>query len=237
MSNSKLVNVKILSPNYTKKRNHKIDTITIHCVAGQLTATQLGNLFKNPDYQASSNYGIGVDCKIGLYVNECDRSWCSSSASNDHRAITIEVASDKTHPYHVNDDVYEKLILLLIDICQRNNIKKLLWKADKSLIGKIDKQNMTVHRWFKNKDCPGEYLYNKHYEIAQRVNDALSGNNDIKIGDTVKVINPINFDTGNKFKLWYNEYDVISIKNDRIVIGKNGKITAPIDRKYLKICY
>lgn len=237
MTNSKLVNIKMLSPNCTMNRNHKIDTITIHCVSGQLTAKQLGNLFLNPNYKASSNYGIGVDCKIGLYVEEKNRSWCSSSASNDHRAITIEVASDNFHPYHVNNDVLDTLILLLVDICQRNKIKKLLWQADKNLIGQIDKQNMTVHRWFKNKECPGEYLYNLHPEIAKRVNEKLLKKfNKIKIGDKVKVLKNIDSE-GKKFKLWYTEYDVLRIENDNAVIGIGNIITAKVPIKNIEICY
>lgn len=97
-----------------------------------------------------------------MCVEEKDRSWCSSSGSNDHRAITIEVASDTTHPYAVKEAAYKGLIDLLVDICRRNGIKELKWKADKNLIGKPDQQNMTVHRWFANKACPGDYLYNLH---------------------------------------------------------------------------
>lgn len=233
MSNSKLVDVKMLSPNMNTPRNHKIDTITIHCVVGQLTAKQIGNLFLNPNYQASSNYGVGSDNKIGLYVEEKNRSWCSSSPSNDNRAITIEVASDKTHPYHVNDDVYEKLIELLVDICQRNNIPKLLWKADKKLIGQVDKQNMTVHRWFKNKDCPGAYLYNLHFDIAKKVNSKLQK---FKVGDKVKVLNPITYD-GKPFKLWYSKYDVLRVENDKIIIGIGNIVTASINKNNIEVCY
>lgn len=108
-----------------------------------------------------------------MYVEEKDRSWCSSNAANDNRAITIEVASDTTHPYAVNSAAYAALLNLLTDICKRNGIKQLLWKADKSLIGQPDKQNMTVHRWFANKACPGDYLYNRHSEIAAEVNKRL----------------------------------------------------------------
>ena len=108
-----------------------------------------------------------------MYVEEKNRSWCTSSSSNDNRAITIEVASDTYEPYRVNDVAYKSLVKLLVDICKRNKIKKLLWKADKSLIGQVDKQNMTVHRWFANKSCPGDYLYNLHYQIADEVNRQL----------------------------------------------------------------
>ena len=173
MSNSKLVSYTKISPNRTSPRNHAIDTITIHCVVGQASIESLGNVFSPTSRKASSNYGVGVDGRIGMYCDEKDRSWCSSSSSNDNRAITIEVASDTVHPYKVNDKAYAGLIELLVDICQRNNIKKLLWKGDKSLIGQVDKQNMTVHRWFANKACPGDYLYNRHGEIAKAVNARL----------------------------------------------------------------
>jgi hypothetical protein len=172
-TNSPLVDYVKISPNKTSPRNHKIDTITIHCVVGQCSVETLGNIFAPTSRQASSNYGIGYDGKIGMYVEEEDRSWCSSSSSNDNRAITIEVASDTTHPYAVNDKAYAALIDLLVDICQRNDIKELKWKADKSLIGQVDKQNMTVHRWFANKSCPGEYLYERHGAIAEAVNKRL----------------------------------------------------------------
>lgn len=172
-TNSSLVNYTRLSPNHSGKRNHTIDTVSIHCVVGQCSVETLGYIFADSGRQASSNYGIGYDGKIGMYVEEKNRSWCTSSASNDNRAITIEVASDTYEPYRVNDSAYKSLIRLLVDICKRNGIKKLLWKADKNLIGQVDKQNMTVHRWFANKSCPGDYLYNLHYQIADEVNRQL----------------------------------------------------------------
>lgn len=173
MSNSSLVDYTKISPNKSSPRNHKIDTITIHCVVGQCSVETIGNVFAPTSRQASSNYGVGVDGRIGMYVEEKDRSWCSSNGANDNRAITIEVASDTTEPYAVNAKAYAALLDLVTDICKRNGIKKLLWKADKSLIGQVDKQNMTVHRWFANKSCPGTYLYNKHSEIAAEVNKRL----------------------------------------------------------------
>lgn len=172
-TNSPLVSYTKISPNRTPNRNHAIDTITIHCVVGQCSVETLGQVFAPTSRQASSNYGIGADGRIGMYVEEKDRSWCSSSASNDHRAVTIEVASDTTHPYKVNDKAYAALIELVADICKRNGIKELKWKADKSLVGKVDQQNMTVHRWFANKSCPGDYLYNLHGDIAKKVNAKL----------------------------------------------------------------
>lgn len=173
MSNSPLVSYTKISPNRTSPRNHAIDTITIHCVVGQASVETLGNIFAPAERQASSNYGVGVDGRIGMYCEEKDRSWCSSSGSNDNRAITIEVASDTTHPYAVNEKAYAGLIELLVDICKRNGIKELKWKADKSLIGQPDKQNMTVHRWFAPTGCPGDYLYERHGAIAEAVNARL----------------------------------------------------------------
>ena len=180
MSNSSLATYTKISPNRTSPRNHTIDTISIHCAVGQFTAKEILNLSHFVNYNSSSgvscNYAVGKDGSIGLGVEEKDRSWCTSSRSNDHRAITIEVASDTTSPYAVTDKAYKALIELLVDICKRNNIKELKWKADKSLIGQIDQQNMTVHRWFANKACPGDYLYNKHGEIAEEVNKRLGSN-------------------------------------------------------------
>lgn len=175
MSNSSLVNYTQISPNRYSPRNHAIDTITIHCVVGQCSVETLGNIFAPTSRQASSNYGIGPDGRIGMYVEEKDASWCSSSYSNDNRAVTIEVASDTTEPYAVTEKAYNALIELVADICKRNGIKKLLWKADKSLIGQVDKQNMTVHRWFSDqRSCPGTYLYSRHSDIANKVNAKLA---------------------------------------------------------------
>lgn len=187
-TNSSLATVKILSPNHSGLRKHTIDTITIHCAVAQCTAKRLGEVFLPSERQASSNYGVGYKGDIGLYVEEKNRSWCSggkdengniirvngiSGADNDHRAVTIEVASDNFYPYAVTDAAYKALLDLVTDICERNGIKELKWKGDKSLVGRIDKQNMTVHRWFALKECPGDYLYNKLPEIAAEVNKRL----------------------------------------------------------------
>ncbi len=172
-TNSPLVSYQNLTTHMDKDRNHAIDTVTIHCMVAQWTAKECCDYFATTERLCSSNYTVGYDGSIGLSVEEKDRSYCSSSQQNDNRAITIEVASDKEHPYAVTDEAYEALITLLVDICRRNGIKKLLWQADPELIGQVDKQNMTVHRWFAAKSCPGEYLYERHYDIAMRVNQIL----------------------------------------------------------------
>lgn len=176
--NSPLVVHTNLSPSKTTKRTRAIDTITIHCTAGQVTAEQLGQIFEKKERKASSNYGVDKDGRIGLYVSEESRSWCSSNADNDHRAVTIEVSSDAKAPYAVSDAAYASLIYLVADICRRNGIKKLLWKHDKALVGKTDAdgnlvQNMTLHKWFANKACPGAYLEERMFDIAAKVNALL----------------------------------------------------------------
>ncbi|GKX29003.1 hypothetical protein SH1V18_14830 [Vallitalea longa] len=185
MNNSPLVDYTKISPNKTSPRNHVIDTITIHCMAGNCSIETCGNIFQPTSIQASSNYGVGTDGRIGMYVEEKDRSWCSSSSSNDNRAVTIEVANDggANTGWHVSDKALTALINLIADICKRNGIKELKWQGDKSLIGQIDKQNMTVHRWFANKSCPGDYLYNLHGKISEEVNKIIAKSNEIDLSD------------------------------------------------------
>lgn len=262
-TNSPLVSYTRISPNRTKNRNHAIDTVTIHCVVGQTSVQTLGAVFAPTSTQASSNYGIGYDGKIGMYVEEKDRSWCTSSSSNDNRAITIEVASDTTHPYAVTDAAYKSLINLLVDICQRNNIKELKWKADKSLIGQPDKQNMTVHRWFDAKSCPGEYLYSRHGQIASEVNARLNKNggseattptkpveskpnnsattSSVQAGNKVSISSGATYYNGREIPSWVlnKQWIVKEVDGNRAVIDKSvdGKnsICSPINVKYLTV--
>ncbi len=173
MSNSSLVSYTKISPNKNSPRNNVIDTITIHCYVGQASVESMGEWFAKQSTKASCNYGIGYDGRIVLIVEETDRSWCSSSSSNDNRAVTIECACDSTHPYKINDRVWDSLIKLCADICRRNGIPELKWRDDQSLIGQPDKQNMTVHRWFANKACPGDYIYSHLGQIAAEVNAIL----------------------------------------------------------------
>lgn len=225
-TNSPLVVYTKLSPNHSGERNHAIDTITIHCVVGQCSVETLGNIFAPTSRKASCNYGIGTDGRIGMYVEEKNRSWCTSSSSNDNRAITIEVASDTKHPYAVNDKAYAALLDLVTDICNRNGIKKLLWKGDKSLIGQVDKQNMTVHRWFANKSCPGEYLYERHGEIAAEVNKRLG------ITETVKETEEIVLKKGTVVTFTAKKH-YSSANSTTSVSCKPGKATITLD-PYLK---
>lgn len=176
-TNSPLVAYTKLSPNHSGQRTHSIDRITPHCVVGQATAERICDCFISPDRQASCNYGIGTDGRISLCVEEKNRSWCSSSRENDQRAVTIECASDTTEPYAFRDVVYQTLIKLCMDICKRNGKKKLLWLGDKdttlAYTPKADEMVLTVHRWFANKSCPGDWLYSRLGDLAAKVTDAL----------------------------------------------------------------
>ena len=178
-TNSSLVSYTKLSPNHSGHRTHSIDRITPHCVVGQCSVETLGNIFTPTSRQASCNYGIGPDGRVGMYVEEKNRSWCSSSNANDQRAVTIECASDTKHPYTMNSTVYATLIKLCVDICKRNGKKKLLWFANKdktlNYAPKSDEMVLTVHRWFANKSCPGDWLYARLGDLAAKVTAELSG--------------------------------------------------------------
>lgn len=181
MSNSSLVVYTGLSPNHSGKRTHSIDRITPHCVVGQLSAETICACFP-AGRNASCNYGIGTDGRISLCVEEGNRSWCSSSNANDQRAVTIECASDKTAPYAMNDKVYAALINLCTDICKRNGKSKLLWFGDKNKTlayePKANEMIITVHRWFANKSCPGDWLYARLNDLAEKVTARLNGSSD-----------------------------------------------------------
>ncbi len=183
-TNSPLVNYIKLSPNHSGQRNHTIDRISPHCVVGQCSVETIGNIFAPASKQASSNYGIGPDGRVGMYVEEKNRSWCSSSGANDHRAVTIEIASDKTHPYAMKNAAYNKLIDLCVDICKRNGKTKLLWFNDKNKSlnynPAANEMVITVHRWFANKACPGDWLYSRLGDLATKVTERLNNKPDTK---------------------------------------------------------
>lgn len=187
MSNSSLVCYTKLSPNHSGKRTHSIDRITPHCIVGQLSCQDICGCFTDRSVKASCNYGIGKDGKRSLCVDEGNRSWCTSSNANDQRAVTIECASDKTDPYAMTDAVYNSLIELCVDICRRNGKKKLIWFGNKNKTlnydPAADEMIITVHRWFANKACPGDWLYNRLGNLASRVTSILAGDEKQNAGD------------------------------------------------------
>lgn len=261
-TNSPLVTYTNLTKNKTIGRNgQSIDTITIHCFVGQVTAKSGCDYFATTDRECSSNYVVGHDGSIGLSVEEKNRSWATggsytvngtTGSQNDYHAVTIEVACESYHPYEVTPQAYKALIKLVADIAKRNGIGKLIWKNDKSLVGKPKEQNMTIHAWFADKSCPGKYLRDRLGDIAKKANEINGYSNTkpapapapvvtkFKSGDLVKI-------TGNKYyngesipnwvknQNWY----VHSVKGNRVVINKNeaktNAIMSPIDAKYLRV--
>ena len=180
-TNSSLVNYKLLSPNYSAGRLN-ITRCAIHCVVGQVTVQRLGQIFAPTARQASSNYGIGLDGKVGMYVEQKNRSWCTSSAWCDNRAITIEVASDSYHPYAVTTAAYNATIKLVADIAMRNGKKKVIWIADKAKNLAYNPANdqllLTAHRFYASKACPGDYLFNRFNDIAAKANQIIKQSED-----------------------------------------------------------
>ena len=167
MSNSSLISYTKISPNRTSPRKKPIRKITIHHMAGNLTVEQCGAVFAPTSRKASSNYGIGTDGRIGMYVEEKDRAWTSSSPDNDNQAVTIEVANNTLGPnWTVSDKAMVSLIDLCVDICKRNGIQRLNFTGDKT-------GNLTMHCYFKSTLCPGPYLKSEFPYIAREVNKRL----------------------------------------------------------------
>lgn len=249
MSNSPLVNHTRLSPNYSV-RTHKIDTITIHHMASNLSIEACGAGFAARSRKASSNYGVGTDGRIGMYVEEKNRSWCSSSKENDDRAITIEVANDSRWPdWHVSDRALEATIELCVDICKRNGIERLNYTGDKT-------GNLTMHKWFGFTGCPGPYLGSKFPYIAVEVNRRLGVNenelpqekeeivipkdeavNDFNVGDEVELISGATYYNGKQPPSWLfnRKLYVRKIQGDMITISifKTGAITGTVNKNHL----
>lgn len=185
---SPLVTYKRISPHKAVSKKKK-DTITIHCYVGQVTAKQGCDYFATTTRKASSNYVVGKDGSIGLSVPENYRSFCSSNSKNDDRAITIEVASDTKSPYAVTNNAMEALIELCADICRRNGIERLVWSNNKKdRVNHLNGCNMTVHRDYALKSCPGRFLYSHMDYIADRVNSLINANPYIKNGIDYSVV-------------------------------------------------
>lgn len=253
-TNSSMVSYTKLSPNHSGQRIHCIDRITPHCVVGQCSVETLGNIFLPTSRQASSNYGIGPDGRVGMYVEEKNRSWCSSSNANDQRAVTIECASDTMEPYAFKNVVYNRLVELCTDICKRNGKTKLLWLGDKAKTlnysPKPDEMVLTVHRWFASKSCPGNWMYARMGDLAKKVTAALGGDTKpakpvkpsatIKVGDLVTITGSTYYN-GKSIPGWVKKlrWYVCEVSGDRAVINKDesGKcaIMSPVKTSALAV--
>lgn len=252
-TDSSLATVHIWSPNYSSRTDSRwgntagvIDRITIHHMAGNASIEAVGNIFAQPSRQASATYLVGTDGRIAQCVHEKDRPWTSSSAVNDVRAITIEVANCKGDPnWEVSDAALNATIKLCVDICKRNGIKKLNYTGNTS-------GNLTMHCWFAATGCPGPYLKSKFPYIAEQVNKQLTAastpatkptNNtaaSFKEGDVVKLqANAPIYGTNKLFKPYVYTSTLyvrtVPKTGSRIVIStlKEGAITGAVDAKYL----
>lgn len=247
MSNSPLVVFTRLSPNYTKMTNKKNKKITIHYMACDASIEVCGAGFADPSRRASSNYGIDSDGRVGLYVDESNRSWCSNSTDNDGQAVTIEVACKRGGDWPITDKAMASLIDLCVDICKRNGIPKLNYTGDAS-------GNLTMHCFFAYTPCPGPYLKSKYPYIAAEVNKRLGvvGDivvpeedekeeetkvDDLKIGDSVKLTSDAKYTNGKSVAsfLFTKTLYVRAINGNNITISiyKTGAITGIVDKKYL----
>lgn len=175
-TNSPLIMFQKALPHHYSGRE-KIDTITIHCVAGvNCSLDAVWNVLNNAG--ASCNYCIDSYGTIGLFVEEKYGSWCSSDKANDMRAITFEVVNSGGAPnWPVTDAALKSIINLCTDICRRNGKKRMIWIGDKATAlaykPASDEMRMTVHRWFSAKACPGDYLMSKMPYIAEQVTKLL----------------------------------------------------------------
>lgn len=169
MSNSSLVSHVRYSPNHSGTRQNAISKIAIHHMAGNLSIETCGSWFSQTKAQASSNYGIGSDGRIGLYVDEANRAWTTYSSWCDNQAVTIEVANDQIGgDWHVSDKALNSLVELCTDICKRNGITNCTYTGDK--LGVLQK-----HEWYVSTNCPGPYLGRQFSWIAAQVNTRLGG--------------------------------------------------------------
>lgn len=166
MSNSPLVSHVHISPNHYSGRRYPITKITPHYCDGDVTVERLGEIFAPTSRRASSNYGIGSDGRVGMYVEECDAPWTSSNYDNDNRAVTIECAN--LPDSSLTPAAWETLVTLCTDICQRNGIPSLVWTGDRN-------GTLTVHRMFSDTSCPGAWLMERMPQLAAEVNARLSG--------------------------------------------------------------
>ena len=242
MSNSPLVVYTKLSPNFTPMTDKVNRKITIHHCAGNCSIETLGNIFAPATRQASSNYGVGSDGRIGMYVEEHNRSWCSSSRENDSQAITIEVANDGGAPeWHVSDKALAATITLCVDICKRNGIEKLNYTGDKT-------GNLTEHNYFANTNCPGPYLKSKLSFIAEEVNKQLR--NDLATDNKDNAIVKSNLTVAKEVLngKWGNgqerkdrlaaagyDYSAVQLLVNRLVAGEDVREEPPKPKKVYRV--
>lgn len=162
MIDSKLIQVSIPAHqgNYTRGRSEKITKITLHHMAGVLSAQRCGELFQVVGRNGSAHYGIGNDGTIAQYVDEADTAWTDGNWESNCRSVTIETSNSATGgDWKVSDAALRSLIKLCADIAKRNGLGKL-----------VAGKNLTWHSMYAATACPGPYLKSKMDYIAAEAN-------------------------------------------------------------------
>lgn len=227
MSNSSLVDLVSYSPNHSGTRRNPITKIAIHHTAGVLTAAGIGSVFKSTSRQASCNYGIGVDNRVVLVVDECNRAWTTSSAWCDNRAVTIEVSNCQNGGnWLVSDRVLNTLIDLVTDICKRNRIKNCTYTGGTDGV-------LQMHRWYAQTSCPGPYLGSKFTYIANEVNKRLRGGSGKSTSNNLYRVRKSWGDSKSQKGAFKNLNSAIDLakKNGYKVYDSNGKQVYPEVKK------
>lgn len=221
MSNSALVKHTNISPYKNSPRNDTIKKVTIHHMAGNLSIESCGTVFQSSN--SSANYGVGTDGRVGMYVEETDRSWASSSPSNDNQAVTMEVANSSIGgDWPVSDTALNAAIDLTVDICWRNGISSLSWTGDSS-------GTLTVHKFFATTECPGPYLESRMPNIASSVNSRLTVCNNIKADVTTQANRLQTQGIINTPSYWIQTFAAINFLGELIInMGMAPKNSTPV---------
>ena len=234
MPNSKLVNVIVPADpsNYTVGRSGSaIRDITIHHMAGVLSAEQCGAIFARPGRNGSSHYGIGVNGEVGQYVDEANTAWTNSNWASNCRSVTIETSNcDTGGEWPVSDASYDTLIKLVADIAKRNNLGTL-----------VAGDNLTWHSMFAPTTCPGDFLRARVEEIARKANEINGGSpaptptptGDFKVGDNVLPINYVDYNGTPLYKT-RDYYTISQLNGDRAVLTSGGVVYAAVNTNNLK---
>lgn len=171
-----------LSSNNSGERKNKISRVTIHVVVGEFDALTVAGWFNKPERRASANYIIGKSGEVVQNVDENNRAWTSGNADNDNKAITIECSSNNKNHNSLNDAVFNKLILLCVDICRRYGKNKAVYFADKDTAARYEQYQQTdnemlftKHNFYQNVACPDKWIEEHYNEIINRINDILAG--------------------------------------------------------------
>lgn len=163
MAHSPLATVSVPAnpSNYTYGRpNGYIAKITVHHMAGVLSAERCGQIFQTPGRNGSSHYGIGLNGEIGVYVEEENTAWTDSNWDSNIHSVTIENSnSSNGGDWPVSDATFESLVKLCADIAKRNGLGRL-----------VPGENLTWHSMYAATSCPGNYLRARMNEIADRAN-------------------------------------------------------------------